>query len=311
VRARSIALRRLGAAGARDLAGAADLRDAITRLETSPYRRFVRSQQTLAEAQRAVAESVLWHMRVLAGWLPRDGALAVRVLAGGFEIANVDEQVQAMTGREAEEPYQLGALQTAWDRLRRAHTLEELRRTLAASAWGDPGAATPWAIHVGMRLAWADRVRAAAPDASRWSAGAVALLVAREQLTSRHSWPEPLRSRVAGVLGMAFEAAGRTGAPTLRALADALPAHARWALAAIDDETDLWRAEAAWWHRVDHDAHGLLRQATLGPAPTVGAVAVLAVDAWRVRAALETCARQSQAPTAAAAATLRAFDVVA
>ena len=61
-------------------------------------------------------------------------------------------------------------------------------------------------------------------------------------------------------------------------------------LADVAGPQDLWRAEAAWWRRVEREAFSLLRGSSFDVVPPVAALAVLAVDAWRVRAALETAA---------------------
>jgi hypothetical protein len=74
-------------------------------------------------------------------------------------------------------------------------------------------------------------------------------------------------------------------------LAEALPGNSRWAVAEVAGNGELWRAEARWWRRVDHDGMALVRRSTPGRAVLVGSVAVLAADAWRVRAALERAAR--------------------
>jgi hypothetical protein len=84
-------------------------------------------------------------------------------------------------------------------------------------------------------------------------------------------------------------------------LVEHAPTDARWVLAGIDRPEELWRADVAWWHRVERDAFALLRRASFGRPPVIGAVAVLAADAWRVRAALEVAARGS----------VEAFDAVA
>ena len=60
--------------------------------------RDVRVDQTLAEAEDAVGRTLLWHLRVLAGWLPRTGVDQLRLLAGWFELANVDDQVHRLAG---------------------------------------------------------------------------------------------------------------------------------------------------------------------------------------------------------------------
>lgn len=68
----------------------------------------------------------------------------LRILAGGFEIANVDEHVRGLHGESTEPPFRLGALAAAWSRLARAPSLAELRAVLSASIWGDrPVVAVP------------------------------------------------------------------------------------------------------------------------------------------------------------------------
>src|SRR5689334_25150384 len=91
VRARALARRRLGRAGDRALATTGSLGASIVTLAASPYGRDVRAGSSLADAQRAVGATLLWHLRVLAGWQPAEGSQAVRALAGWFEIANVDD----------------------------------------------------------------------------------------------------------------------------------------------------------------------------------------------------------------------------
>lgn len=262
VRARALARRRMGRAAARALAASPSLDAAVATLAATPYRHDVHPGQDLAEAQRGVAATLLWHLRVLAGWLPREGADTMRLLVAWFEIANVEDLLHRLAGGAAEEPFRLGTLATAWPRLERARSPAELRTTLATSRWGDPGAETPWAVMVGMRLSWAARLAAAVDRAAAWAAGAAALL---------------------GPAALA--------ATSLPELLDRLPARARWALLGVAGLDELWQAEARWWTRVERDGFELLRATGQGPAPVLGAVAVLGVDAWRVRAALELAAR--------------------
>jgi hypothetical protein len=92
-------------------------------------------------------------------------------------------------------------------------------------------------------------------------------------------------------------------AASLTDLAGTLPGDAAWVLERVGDPGELWRAEAAWWRRVEHDGFRLLRDARFGPSRLLGAAAVLAVDAWRVRAALEVAARGGKG--------LEVFDAVA
>jgi hypothetical protein len=286
VRARALARRRMGRAAARALAASPSLDAAVATLAATPYRHDVHPGQDLAEAQRGVAATLLWHLRVLAGWLPREGADTMRLLVAWFEIANVEDLLHRLAGGAAEEPFRLGTLATAWPRLARARSPAELRRTLATSRWGDPGAETPWAVMVGMRLSWAARLAAAADRAAPWAAGAATLLVARERLGAGRDLPAAARARAAALLGPAALAA--TSLPELR---ERLPARARWALLGVAGLDELWQAEARWWARVERDGFELLRATGQGPAPVLGAVAVLGADAWRARGALELAAR--------------------
>ncbi|HEU5469316.1 MAG TPA: hypothetical protein VFV67_01585 [Actinophytocola sp.] len=285
VRARALSSRRVGTDGARALAAAPSLDDAVRQLAATPYGRDVHAGQTLAQAQHAVGATLLWHLRVLAGWQPREGVESVRLLAGGFEITNSDELLLRLRGGSAEEPYQLGRLGVAWRRLVSAASRAEVREILAASAWGDPGADTPAAIELWMRMSWAARVSTAIPEAVRWAAGAAALRVAREVFQLGRRLDDPAGRRVAALLG--------PGALTAGTVADfrrVLGPDARWALSDVDAVDDLWRAEARWWHRLEADGFELLHGNRFDGQPVVGTVAVLAADAWRVRAALRVAA---------------------
>lgn len=295
VRAKALARRRVGGAGARAIATNDDLSAAVSALAGTSYRHSVRGEQALAEAQQAVAVTFLWHLRVLAGWLPRDGAQAIRLFAGGFEIANVDEHLRRLAGLSAEPSFDLGTLETAWTRVAATSSMDDLRRVLATSAWGDPGAATPRDIHLGMRLAWAERVVGGVPAAAVWARAALALLVVRESLLTARPLAGRQAERARNVLGPSFVGLQGGPVPALEDIAAHLPSDTRWALRHVEREQDLWTADARWWHRVEDDGFALLRGASFGPSPVVGAVAVLAADAWRVRAALETAARGNSA----------------
>jgi hypothetical protein len=90
----------------------------------------------------------------------------------------------------------------------------------------------------------------------------------------------------------------------LQELATTAGPDAAWVLEDIDEPADLWRAEPAWWRRVGDDGDALLHASSAGdPRPVLGAVAVLAADAWRVCAALELSDRGG--------APLEVFDAVA
>lgn len=286
VRARALARRRLGAGASRVLATAPSLPDALAALVNTPYRRGVKLGQTLAEAQRGIAETLLWHVRVLAGWLPPRGAELLRVLAGGFEIANVDELLRRLDGLPAEPEFRLGTLATSWPQLATATSRAQLRQLLATSPWGDPGDEQSRSIQLAMRLGWATRIAAAFGTAQSWAAGAAALLVARERFAAETA---PLEAGLAPARAL-------LGSPALTAhslpeLARLLPASARWALTGVDRTDQLWQAEFRWWARVERDGFALLGRSGFGELPVLGAITVLGADAWRVRAALEVAAR--------------------
>jgi hypothetical protein len=182
-------------------------------------------------------------------------------------------------------------METAWSRLARTRSAGEVRDVLRSSAWGDPGAASTREILTGMRLAWADRVVGGVPEAAGWARAAAALLVAGAWLLEGERPSEAVRARAAYVLGPAFVRAAVEGVSPLPSLQERLPPGCRWVLDGIGGPDDLWRAEGAWWHRVEDDGFTLVRRASFGRPTVVGTLAVLAVDAWRVRGALEVAAR--------------------
>ncbi|MBL0885406.1 hypothetical protein [Myceligenerans indicum] len=297
VRAAALLDRRVGSRRAREMATSSSLDRVLHALADGPYQREVRPGQDLAQAQHGIAAALLWHLRVLAGWQPRAGSEALRVLAGWFEAANVCEHARALAGLRAEEPYRLGALSLAWHRLAATTSTAELRSTLADSPWGDPGAGTPEAIAVAVWLGWADRVRSAVPAAAAWAAGGAALLVARHRFLDDAPLSEPAGRRAARVLGASAVAARSLGEFTTR-----LPTRARWSMSGVETVADLWTAEARWWTHVERDAQRLRRTPRFDPSAVIGVVALLAVDARRLRAALELAAHGGEP--------LEAYDAV-
>ena len=241
--------------------------------------------QSLASAQREIADSLLWDLRVLAGWLPGEGLRLLRVLSAWFEVADVDELLQSISGRPAEAEFRLGALATAWPRIRQATSHGELRAALAASAWQDPGGESTYAVRIGIRARWAARAAALGDPVRTWAAGAAALLVSGERFAAGRAVDPAVMGSALGLLGPAAHAA------TLEEMAGGLPTRAGWVLAGITTPGDLWRAEQAWLARVERDGLRLLRTSGLDSDAVLGAVAVMFCDAWRVRAALEVAAR--------------------
>lgn len=289
VRAQAMTSRRCGRDGAARLAATGSVEAAVEMLSASTYGHDVHPGQDLATAQRAVVQTVVWNLRVLAGWSPREGVTLLRALVAWLEIANTLDQIEALQGREVPAHYRLGGLGTAWSRLREASDVAGLRSVLTASPWGDPGGDSPRAIGLSMQAAAADRLVAVVPEVTALAGGGVALLLARQLGSADPQVPAPpaaFRASAARVVGRSAVTANN-----FVDLAEALPGNSRWAVAEVAGNGELWRAEARWWRRVDHDGMALVRRSTPGRAVLVGSVAVLAADAWRVRAALERAAR--------------------
>lgn len=84
---------------------------------------------------------------------------------------------------------------------------------------------------------------------------------------------------------------GHRRPPPTRSSASVFLRRPHWVLAEIEEPGALWQAEAHWWRTVQVDGAEMLHNGRCGPRVVVGAVAVLSVDAWRVRAALGSAAR--------------------
>lgn len=283
VRARLLLERRAGPERALAISHASSAREALRLLAGTIYAPTAVGD-SLERTQRGVAAGAALQLRVLAAWLPPGGAVGLRALAAWLELANVEDRLAYLSGGELQAPFELGVLSTAWEAAGSAQSVEELRRALAGSSWGDPGSSDPHEIGLALRLAWARRVAAQVPEAQPWAAGAVAILIAEELLVGE-ARTGALLARQAG-LGTAWPVAR-----TVADLRDQLPAGGSWALAGIDDPSDLWRAELRWWRRVEADAERMVRGRLNSRDVVVGAVALHALDAMRVATALAVAAR--------------------
>ena len=287
VRARLLLQHRAGTETALLVARAGSLEDAVGLLSTTDVVADARGA-SLEAAQRAVAASLALRLRLLAAWLPREGAAAIRALAAWFELANIEDRLAYLGGAELRSPYELGMLSSIWAGASTAQSVDEVRRLLAGSSWGDPGGDDVENVHLVLRLAWARRVSTQVPAARAWAAGAVALLLAAELFVAERPVDDDLTRRVR--LGGSWPEAG-----SLAEFRDLLPRFAAWALDGVDDPADLWRAELAWWRRVAADAELLIRSSLAGGEVAIGAVALLAFDAMLLTVALAAAAQGGRA----------------
>jgi hypothetical protein len=285
VRATAMSHRILGRAATQALAAQGSVRSALTSLANSPYGHDIRADQSLEAAQHAVATAVLWNTRVLAGWVPAAGTPMMRVLVGWYEIANIDAQLRSDFGVPAHPYFRLGGLAIGWSRLGGASSVADLCDRLATTAWGRPDDETARTIGLTLRATLLQDAAAKLPGCRDWITSAAALLLARERTRGQ----APLPARPARVFASLLGGQVLT-APNFEELLAVLPDTARWAFDGVTTDKDLWRAESRWWSGVEAAGMAHVRGARFGPMPVIGTVALLAADAWRVRAALTAAA---------------------
>ena len=261
------------------------LTDAQHALADTAYGRDITVGQPALDTDHAVCAALLWHLRVLAGWQPAQGAQAIRALAAGFEASNIAARARRLSGAPARPPYTLGALATAWPRLSETSSLTQLRDTLAQTMWGDAGSESPSDIALAVQIGWATRVANAVPEARAWAYALLALTVVRRRVLEQRELPEPVLRRARLVLGAV------AAATDLASFTDAFATRVGWLFDGITEADGLWTAEARWWARVEADGLTMLGSGEFTRARTIGAVAVLAADAWRCRAALAVASR--------------------
>ena len=134
---------------------------------------------------------------------------------------------------------------------------------VATTPWGDPRTrdGTGGIGGIGgtdLRLAWAQRVVDGVPGAEVWAPGRDRAAAGPETLLAGAPPRGRAAERATALLGAGFVAALDRPGATLGDLRATLPGDARWVLADVEALPDLWRAEAAWWHRVEQDASVLL-----------------------------------------------------
>lgn len=283
VRAKALARRRLGPAGCRRIAAADGFADALALLPGTAYESAAKAT-SLRAAERAVAGVELWQLRVLAGWLPGSAVGLARALGARYELANVEAYARQLVDGAPREFFPLGSLALSWPRLATARSSDALRQALVASPWGDPGP-NGEDLHDFLTARWLRMIAAEAEPVAAWATTAAALLAARLLLVARRPPPDRLVPAIDVLIGP-----GWTAATSVADLRRSLPSVCRSVFDDVDEPARLWRAEAALALRIESDGYRLLRQGTPGQEPVLGAVAVLAVDGWRLRAALNLAA---------------------
>ena len=291
VRGRALLRRSVGPSGAHTIAGAGSWPEAARALRATSYGERLPERADRAVAHRAAAESTLWQLRVLAGWLPPGATGLTRIAAGPFEIANIEFHVARLLGSAPDrgrlgEPLPLGSLATAWPRVSAAASIDQVRSTLSSSVWGDPGGNGPATLVLGLRVGWARRMLRASPLARPWASGMLAMLVARERLLFDRPIAEVTGRELDRVLGRGWRSAS-----TPAEVAARTPDSASWSLTGIDDPADLWRSELAIIRRVVADARPVARTERYGRDTVVAVLALLLVDLWWVGAAIEAAGR--------------------
>ena len=286
VLARSMAQRRVGAGTARTIAAQPSLAEGLSLLADTVYADRLDGRTDLAAAERATRETVLWHLRVMAGWIPATGTRLARAAAGAYERDNILSLARRLTdGSTSAEPFDLGSLGSAWSRLQLATTGEELTDALRTSFWGETGPGGRTALRDVLTLVWLRRLAEVTAAARPWAEAVATLTVARLRLVDGTEPSTRLRQLVRPLLGDGWENAGDV--TELRAR---LPRSAQAVLRGIGGPEDLWRAECRLRGTVEADGFRLLRGSIPGPDVVLGGITVLALDAWRVRAALAAAA---------------------
>jgi len=282
VRARSMVRHGVGAGGSRRIAEQRSLGDALHLLADTAYADRLAGCTDLAVAARATRDTVLWQLRVLAGWMPARGAKLARAAAGAFERDNVVGLASRLDGSPAAyNPFDLGALATSWRRLRTAASTEQLTEALRRSPWGGTGSDGNVVLRDVLTLVWLHRLAAVAPQTRSWAGAVCALTAARIALVDGAEPSPRVLELVRPVLGRTWETAAN-----MAEFQAALPSSVQPVLRGIESPEELWRAEAGMRATVEADGYRLLSGSHHGPGVVLGAIAVLAMDAWRVRAGL-------------------------
>ncbi len=271
LRGRMLASRRLDAGSRHVLDNARGLEEALSVLARTTYAHRLQPGVSLDEAQHQVGETTLWHLRVLAGWLPPGGGEDVRVVAGWFEMHDMIDYFAALSlSAPIPTPYRLAGLATVWRKVAGTTTLEEARAILAVSEWGNPGDGDFLHMVRGVRVGWGHRLTEAFQDQPHWGAGYMAIELAKDLF---------LQPRISGRrLRWPMDKPSEMAVSDMSDLIGALPRRASWVLKGSEDPDELWRAEDRWWARVSDDTETMVWDSDLGRNTVIGAAMALLAD---------------------------------
>lgn len=289
IRGRELARHRLGSTGVENLAARRDIDEALATLAGTTYESASHTGPDLEVVQHAVGSQALWHLRILAGWVPPGGVRAIQALAGWFEIANLEDLAVALSSgenRPASPLYDLGRLSVTWRGVRDAGTFAEMRETLPATEWGDPGGDSVGTFLVGLRMGWAGLLRRDVAERREWGMGLVALVLAQSRFLPG-SVDRPISPGHVQGLGDRWQ-----DTTDLENYIAALPPAAGWVFAAVHRSEELWQAEETWWKRLADDGADLLHAQQLGRQTVIGSAAVIIADARFTQVALSRAVRR-------------------
>ena len=285
-RGRALARRLVGPAGAGEIASAATWDEARSQLAKTLYGAEIAPNADRAAVRRAAAVATSWQLRVLAGWLPVGSSGLARVFAAPIEIANIEAHLAGLAGAKVAAPVPLGPLSVAWPRVTAATSPEQVRISIARSAWGDPGGSSPTAVAVGLRTALARRLISQIPEAAPLAKGGLAVLIARESFAFERQIAPITSGELDRLIGSRWRQA-----TTIPELTELLPDSSAWALSGITSAADLWRAELAVAARVANEAAALASERRFTKSTVAATMALLLVDLWRISAAIEVAGR--------------------
>lgn len=285
VRGRQIVRRTANPGLPRALVNASSWDDAVSELRRSSYGERLGTARTRSEARRAVVDTLVWRLRVLAGWLPAGASSLARLAAAPVEIGNVERRIAELGGAPRSAAVPLGALSVVTHRLATVTTPDELRGVLARSTWGDPGGDDPTTMAVGLRAAWSRRLAGGPTIVRPWARAGAAVLLARERWVFERAIAPSAQRDLDRLLGTRWHSSA--GIAELRS---SLPDAAREALRDVSGPDDVWRAEGAVVRRIAAEASRTLETGRYGPDVAAAVFAALLVDAWHTLAGLEGAA---------------------